>query len=279
MGTALLTALYVYPVKSMRGIPSDEAVLTGAGLRHDRRWMVVRADGRFVTQRNEPRLALVKTRLEPGGVVLSLDGHGSIALPFASDGGAAVETQVWKDSIEAVDEGDTVADWLTAALGSRQPLRIVRMAPGFRRRLKRPERFGAETTTQFADAAPYLVANEGSLDALNGELQARGHAPVPMDRFRPNIVLRGPEPFSEHRMATLAGDGWRLKLVDPCERCVVTTIDQATAERDPAREPYLTLRRVNPVPGAEPAPAFAQNATLETGEGAAIRVGAEVSVD
>lgn len=278
MGTALLTALYVYPVKSMRGISCDEAVLTGTGLHRDRRWMVVGTDGRFVTQRNEPRLALVVTRLEPDAVVLSRDGHGSIALPFSPDGGTAVATQVWKDPIEAVDEGDAAANWLTTALGSRQPVRIVRMAPGFRRQLKDPDRFGPDTTTGFADAAPYLVANEGSLDALNRELHSRGHAPVPMDRFRPNIVVRGLGPFAEHRMAALEGDGWRLKLVDPCERCVVTTIDQTTAERDPAREPYLTLRRANRAPGSDPAPAFGQNAILTAGEGAAVRVGARMSV-
>jgi uncharacterized protein YcbX len=278
MGTALLTALHVYPVKSMRGISLDEAVLTETGLRHDRRWMVIRAGGRFVTQRNEPRLALVRTRLEPDGVVLSFDGNGSITLPFVSRGGAAVDTRVWQDPIEAIDEGDAVADWLTAAMGNRQRLRIVRLAPGFRRSLKNPRRFGPGTTTQFADSAPYLVANEESLDALNRKLQTQGHEPVPMNRFRPNVVLRGLEPFSEHRMAGLSGDGWRLALVDPCERCVVTTIDQQTAERDPAREPYLTLRRINPVAGTETAPAFAQNAKLEAGAGATIRLGAEMSV-
>jgi hypothetical protein len=278
MGTARLTGLYVYPVKSMKGVRLDEAELTATGLRHDRRWMVVRADGRFVTQRQEPRLALVATRFEPEGVVLSLDGHGSIALPFESAGGAPVRTQVWKDPVKAIDEGEEAAAWLTAAVGGKHPLRIVRMAPGFRRTLARPERFGPATTTQFADAAPYLVANEGSLDALNGELRARGLEAVPMNRFRPNIVLSELEPFAEHRLAAVSGDGWRLGLVDRCERCVVTTIDQETAERDPGREPYLTLRRINPVPGNPPAPAFAQNAVLESGEGATLAMGAAIRV-
>jgi uncharacterized protein YcbX len=278
MVRAQLTGLYVYPVKSMKGISSDNAELTETGLLHDRRWMVVRGDGRFVTQRNESRLALVNTALGADGVVLSMRGHGSVAIPFESRGGAAVHTQVWQDPVEAMDEGDEVADWLTAALGSSETLRIVRLAPGFRRRLTRPERFGAGTTTQFADAAPYLVANESSLEALNRELVRQRHAPVPMNRFRPNIVLRGLEPFAEHGMAALSGDGWRLALVDHCERCLVTTIDQDTAERNKAREPYLTLRRITPVPGAKPAPGFAQNAKLDMGQAATIRVGAEVSV-
>jgi uncharacterized protein YcbX len=276
MVSAQISGLFVYPVKSMKGISADRALLTETGLLHDRRWMVVDGEGRFQTQRNQPRLALVTTRLESDGVVLSLDGHGSVSIPFESAGGAPVRTKVWQDSVEAVDEGDEVADWLTGALGAADGLRIVRMAPEFRRRLTQAERFGDETTTQFADSAPFLVANEASLEALNRDLESNGHAPVPMNRFRPNIVMRGPGPFSEHRAAALAGDGWRLAMVDHCERCVVTTIDQETAERDPAREPFQTLRRINPAPGPRGAPAFAQNAKLESGAGTVIATGAEI---
>ncbi len=275
MVSARVTGLFVYPVKSMKGIPADRAVLTETGLLHDRRWMVVNDEGRFVTQRTQPRLALVETRLEAGGVVLSVDRNGSVYIPFESAGGAKVATQVWHDSVEAVDEGDEVADWLTGALGTRDRLRVVRTAPGYRRQLKQAGRFGRGTTTLFADSAPFLVANEASLEALNSDLESNGHAPVPMNRFRPNIVLSGPGPFSENRAAALTGEGWRLAMVDPCERCVVTTIDQDTAELDPAREPFQTLRRINPAPGPKRAPAFAQNAKLENGEGTVIATGAE----
>lgn len=279
MVSAQVTGLFVYPVKSMKGIPADRAVLTETGLLHDRRWMVVNGDGRFVTQRNQPRLALVKTRLESNGVVLSLDGHGSVSIPFESNGGAPVQTKVWQDSVEAVDEGNEVSDWLTSALGARERLRIVRMAAGFRRRLTQAGRFGEDTTTQFADSAPFLVANEASLEALNRDLETNGHEPVPMNRFRPNIVVRGPAPFAEHQAAALAGDGWRLSMVDHCKRCVVTMIDQETAERNPAREPFQTLRRINPAPGPKGEPAFAQNATLKRGAGAIIATGAKISLD
>jgi uncharacterized protein YcbX len=272
-----VTGLYVYPVKSMKGIALDEAVLTDKGLLHDRLWMVVRPDGRFVTQRGLPRLALVTTRLDDEGVVLSMEGHGSIAIPFQSSGGVSVRTKVWGDECEATDVGPLVSQWLTDALESPETLRIVHMAEGFKRPQGQPERYGADTTTHFADSAPFLVANEASLAALNSELAASGHEPVPMNRFRPNIVVRGLEPFAEHRARELAGGNWSLRLADHCERCLVTTIDQQTAQRNPDREPYLTLRRINPVPGPKPAPAFAQNAILGAGAGQRIALGSPLT--
>ena len=276
MNKLQIAGLFVYPVKSMKGIALDESILTAKGLLHDRIWMVVRPDGRFVTQRGLPRLALVSTRLDDAGVTLSVEGHGSIAIPFDSGGGSAVATQVWGDACEAVDEGPAVSRWLTRALDSPETLRVVRMAAGFRRPQNKPERFGADTTTHFADSAPFLVASEASLAELNRELVAGGHEAIPMNRFRPNIVVRGLEPFAEHRARELVSEDWHLCLADACERCLVTTIDQQTAQRNPAREPYLTLRRINPVPGPKPAPAFAQNAILGSGEGQRIVLGSSL---
>lgn len=278
MEQARVSGLYVYPVKSMRGIALDEATLTPKGLEHDRRWMVVRPDGRFVTQRDEPRLALIHTRLDAQGVTLSREGHGSIFIPFEFVGGEPLQTRVWQDDCAAADEGDQVSGWLSAAIGCQDPLRLVRMAAGFERPQTQPQRFGADTTTVFADAAPFLVASESSLESLNRELDAQGQAPVPMNRFRPNIVVHGLPPFAEHRAAALGGQGWSLTLVDHCVRCLVTTVDQATAQRDPAREPYQTLRRLNPAPGEKSPPAFAQNAVLGGGAGARIAVGAALTL-
>jgi uncharacterized protein len=278
MEQARVSGLYVYPVKSMKGIALDEAVLTPKGIEHDRRWMVVRPNGRFVTQRDEPRLALIRTRLDGRGLTLSRDGHGSVSVPFESAGGPSLQVTVWRDSCTAEDEGDEIARWLNDAIGDGQDLRLVRLAAGCERPQSRPDRFGDATTTLFADAAPYLVASESSLDALNIELATQGHPPVPMNRFRPNIVVRGLPPFAEHRAARLAGDGWSIVLVDHCERCLVTTVDQETAQRDPAREPYQTLRRLNPAPGEKAAPAFAQNAMLGSGAGARIAVGVTLTL-
>ncbi len=282
---AQITGIYVYPVKSMRGIALERTTLTPRGLLHDRRWMVVRPSGRFVTQREEPRLALVSTRLIDDGVILSADGHGSVTIPFKSAGGEPVAARVWNDDCSTIDEGPEISRWLTGVLNSPEPLRIVRMAPGFTRPQGDPARFGVDTRTLFADSAPYLVANEASLEAVNKELRKQGQLPVPMNRFRPNIVVRGLQAFQEHSVTALTGEPqagagkrdslnvWRIEMADPCVRCLVTTVDQRTAERNPDREPYLTLRRINPLPGPKPAPVFAQNALLGCGEGETLACG------
>lgn len=268
-----ITGLFIYPVKSMKGIALQQAQLTPHGLRHDRLWMVVRSNGRFVTQREIPRLALVRTSLNEEGVELSMKEHGSITVPFAFDDGENIDTRVWGDDCRTVDQGEAVSQWLGDALGSEEPLRLVRMKPGFVRPQSHPEIFGEDTAVEFADAAPFLVASEASLEHLNSVLESRSMSPVPMNRFRPNIVVRGLDPFAEHEVAVLKGDSCRIRMRVPCERCVVTTIDQDTGEKDPQRQPFKTLQEINPVPGKEHAPAFAQYATLDGYDQEHIRLG------
>jgi len=268
-----VTGLAIYPVKSMRGIACTEARLTPEGLEHDRRFMVARPNGRFVTQRDMPRLALIETRLDASGVTLSVPDLEPLAIPFDRDGGKRISVRIWGQDCVAVDQGGSVARWLRQALHSAEPLRLVAMAPGFVRPQGKPAELGADTHTRFADAAPYLVASEASLAQLNRALEHDGQAAVPMDRFRPNIVLDGLPAFAEHAARGAAGPGYTLRLAHPCQRCIVTTIDQATGHKDPQREPYRTLVRLNPMPDRPDAPAFAQNAVLETGAGATIQVG------
>jgi uncharacterized protein YcbX len=273
MQTAEITGLTIYPVKSMKGIALESAVLTPQGLENDRRFMVVRANGRFVTQRDLPRLALVQTSLDNNGVVLSMDGRGSVTVPFKPTSGEPIHTRVWGDECETVDVGEEVSRWLTGALESSSTLKLVRMAPDFIRPQGQPENLGEKTSTYFADAAPFLVANEFSLDALNRELEAHEYSPVPMNRFRPNIVVRGLAPFAEHEIAELSSESYSLGFCHPCERCVVTTIDQDTGIKNPDRQPFRTLGDINPMPGTERSPAFAQNAILKEGEGQTVALG------
>jgi uncharacterized protein YcbX len=273
MQTAEISSLTIYPVKSMKGIELESAVLTPHGLENDRRFMVVRANGRFVTQRDLPQLAIVRTGLDEDGIVLSMDGHGSATIPFITADGDRIHTKVWGDECETVDQGEEISRWLTSALESNDTLRLVSMAPGFVRPQSQPENLGEMTSTFFADAAPFLIANESSLEVLNQELETRGHSPVPMNRFRPNIVVRGLAPFTEHEIAELSSENYCLALCHPCERCVVTTIDQATGIKNPDRQPFRTLGEINPMPGTERSPAFAQNAILQEGKGQAITLG------
>jgi uncharacterized protein YcbX len=273
MTSVRVTGLVIYPVKSMRGIPLDSARLTPRGLDHDRRFMVVREDGRFVTQRELHRMALISTELTDNGIVLRAEGCGSIQIPSGVEEGDRVVTAVWGDECETIDQGETVSRWLTEALQSGEPLRLVQMAAGFRRPQSQPELLGASTHTHFADAAPMLVANQASLDALNDELDGRGHDRVPMNRFRPNIIVEGLPAFQEHRIAGLAADRFELGFTHPCQRCVVTTIDQDTAQKHPEWQPYKTLRDINPMPGNVRAPAFAHNAILANGDGETVSTG------
>lgn len=276
--TLSVSALCIYPVKSLRGISMQECRLTTQGLEHDRRWMVVRENGRFVTQRDNAVVALIETSLESDGVVLSRRGFGSHKLLFKQSAGEKISSKVWNDPVETSDEGDQASTWITAATESKSILRVVRMAEGFRRQHSAADRFGVENHTQFADGSPYLVANESSLDALNEELKSRGHAAVPMNRFRPNIVVKGLDAFTEREIQTLSNSHYELELRDPCERCVVPTIDQETGKKNPQHEPFRTLAEINPMPGKK-TPAFAENATLSRGAGQLISIGDTLQPD
>ncbi len=277
MNELRITGLSIYPVKSMRGIELDEATLTAEGFEHDRRFMVVREEGAFVTQRDLPKLALIHTGFQNGNIRLSRPGFGGVTLPTNHLHGDIIHTRVWGDHCETVDQGEEISLWLQAALECHNSLRLVRMKPGFQRPQNKPELLGENTTTFFADAAPYLVANEASLDALNQTLVDAGHQAVPMNRFRPNIVIRGLEAFAEHRLNRLEGEEFRLGFCHPCERCVVTTIDQDTAEKHPGRQPFNTLRDMNPMPGRKPAPAFGHNAVLLHGEQSILQTGSTLA--
>lgn len=275
MSSARIIGLTVYPVKGMRGIALDRSGLTPNGLQHDRRFMVVRASGQAVTQREESRLALIEPSFQSGGLQLSMPGAGQIFVPYDNFDGARINTRVWGDACETVDQGDVISGWLTETLDSDERMHLVAMAPGYLRPQGKADLLGANTHTLFADASPYLVANQASLNRLNEELASRGLSTVPMNRFRPNIVIEGLEAFQEHRISSLAVDQWQLRFHHACERCVVTTIDQGTGRRDPAWQPYKTLRDINPVPGGKNAPAFGHNASLVRGKSALIAIGDE----
>lgn len=266
-------SLHIYPVKSLRGISLEASELLDTGLRWDRHWLLVDRHGQFLSQRRLPAMARIATALREHQLVLHCQGQPELCVSVDRPGGEPQLTEVWGDRCTVVDQGDTAARWLARALGSEHEPRLVRMAGGYLRPQKHPERYGTQTHTQFADSAPYLVANQGSLDSLNKTLTANQQAPVPMNRFRPNIVVEGLEAFREHELASLEGPCYTLEICFPSERCIMTTMNQETGEADPAGEPFKTLRRINPMPKPKTGPAFGELTTLSRGVNSTIAVG------
>jgi uncharacterized protein YcbX len=236
-----ITSLHLYPVKSCRGLTVPSAALDEFGLVGDRRYLIVNAsDGMFLTQRSYPRLALIETTLSSRELILSSPNHGSVSAPLdpppmAPNMGSRNVT-VWKDTVAADDCGDEPAEWLSRFLGL--PLRLVRMGAGFHRPVK-PGKARPGDVVTFADAYPLLLISEASLDNLNDRLVAQHEEALPMDRFRPNLVVAGCEPYAEDNWSQFDIGGIVFRNAGPCARCPVTTIDQITAER--GKEPLRTF--------------------------------------
>jgi uncharacterized protein len=229
-----IAALFTYPVKSCRGTAHDSVLLEEAGLAHDREWMFVTPGGRFLTQREEPRLARVFASLQRDELRLSAEGAGEVCVPldFAGPRG---EVTVWRDRVSAFDQGDEPAAWISSLLG--RDARLVRFDPAARRRCDPAWTAGAEAHSRFSDGYPLMVISRASLDDLNSRLSA----PLPMDRFRPNLVLDGLPPYGEDEVRELIAQGIRLRVVKPCTRCSITTTDQAVGVVA-GDEPLRTLK-------------------------------------
>jgi uncharacterized protein YcbX len=236
---ATIAQLFVYPIKSCAGVELPEALLTETGLEFDRAWMVVDAEGEFVTQRELPRMALIRPQLKHSEMVLR--APGMLALHVAFDRvEAPMRVRVWDDEVPAYDMGDIAAQWFSDFLslpGEPRRLRLVRFDPEHQRLSSLKWTGGVEAPNQFADGFPLLVASEGSLAELNSKLVAAGHGAVGIERFRPNLVLAGIEAHDEDRVEALhittsEGEA-RLLPVKPCSRCPIPDIDPATGSSSP----------------------------------------------
>jgi uncharacterized protein YcbX len=270
-----IARLFVYPVKSCAGVELTEAQLTDTGLDLDRAWMVVDAQGEFVSQRELPRMALVKVQLKHHEVVLR--GPGMLALHLSIDAvEEPVKVRVWEDEVPAYDMGAVAAQWFTDFLG--QPLRLVRFDPEHQRLSSVKWTGGRQVPNQFQDAFPLMVLSEGSLNELNRRLAAAGQAAVGIERFRPNIVLAGLEPQDEDRLDVIciaAGQEVRLQPVKPCARCNIPDIDPITAEVKPQVSAILQTYRANPL--LKGAVTFGMNAIVLSGDDQMLRVGQAVT--
>jgi uncharacterized protein YcbX len=233
-----LASLHIHPIKSVGGLDVKEAALSDRGPLHDRRWMLVDAEGRFVSQRELPVLAMLHTEaLQDGFRVFDTRDGSHLDLPWTLEATSTRMCSVWSDRVRCIPAPHAANAWFTERCGS--PVELVYQPDGTRRRTD--GRY-ASALTSLSDGFPYLVVNAASLRDLNERgKQVHGTAwvPVAMDRFRPNLVIDGAEPWAEDEWPSLTVGGSHFDLVKPCARCVIVNTDQATGTR--GREPLRTL--------------------------------------
>lgn len=273
MGNALLRSIHVHPVKAFRGLAPREAAVEPWGLAGDRRWVLIDDGGKVVTQRQQPRLAPAAAELLPGGGVrLSAPGMAPLTVPVPQRS-LAVPVEIFRDKVEAVPADDAAAHaWCSTYLGA--DVRLVYMDDPATRRPVDPEYALPGETVSFADGYPLLLTITASLDALNSLISQGGHAqegPLPMNRFRPNVVVSGTAAWAEDDWSRVAIGEVSFRVAKTCGRCVVTTTDQDTTER--GKEPLFTLGRHRRLGGKL---VFGQNLVPESR--GTIRVGDPVTV-
>jgi uncharacterized protein YcbX len=238
-----ISALHYYPVKSCAGIEISSAQIDKRGIKDDRGWLVVTPNNKFVTQREIPKMALIKVTVNGDTGTRSLKMEAEGMSPLAVPEHTSVSTQdgleerrvtVWNDSgLKAIDQGDSAAEWLSKFLGTE--LRLVRMSDDGVREVKAEMPDAPASQVGFQDGYPFLIISIASLDDLNSRLEE----PLPMNRFRPNIVVEGAEPFAEDNWQTIKIGDVTFECDKLCARCVITTIDQKTAKKN--KEPLKTL--------------------------------------
>ena len=245
-----VSGLYVYPVKSARGIAVTDWHVSRMGLSGDRQWMVVGEDGMFVAQRQSDgmgigvkSMSLVHTKLDNLALTCTASMMEPLILPVVGVEGEAIATQIWTTECMGIDQGEEAAEWFTEFLSRERPgkYRLVRMpdypGEGFRKAKRGDAHVG------YADADTFLIIGQSSLDDLNGHIVGEA---LPMNRFRPNIVVSGCKAYAEDKWGEIRIGGVALTGTKECVRCPITTQDQDTTER--GKEPLATLARYRKVP-------------------------------
>jgi len=272
---AIVSELNLYPIKGCRGLSVRSAALPVTGLEldgiGDREWVVVDADGEFLSQRAYPRLALVETRFVGGTLRLRAPGMLALEVPFACEGDV-VDVRVWDDKVAAVTQGDIADAWFSSFLGA--PARLVRFDPEGRRIADHKHTGQLEAPYKFADAFPLLLTAQASLAEVNARLVQRNESPVTMARFRPNIVLDGLPAFEEDYIKELRRGDLVVHPVKPCARCTVPGVDPATGAASTTVPDLLASFR-----GTQDGVMFGVNAIVVEGPGATLTVGDEFDVE
>ncbi|MCA7999922.1 MOSC domain-containing protein [Burkholderia metallica] len=280
-----ISELFVYPIKSCAGIALSRAQLLETGLAYDRHWLITDPAGQMITQRTHPRLALIRTALDSEALVLNAPGMRELRTPLDGDVSPAtpkMAATVWRDTVDAIDTGAETAAWLTEFLGT--PTKLARFAADARRSCNRKWTGDVDTHTQFADGYPLLVIGQSSLDDLNARLAAKGAPAIPMNRFRPNIVVSDLDAYEEDFVEHFDAEGAtpvRLRLVKPCTRCPMPTIDQVTGAPDPAwpHEPTDTMQTYRANPNFNGELTFGVNAIVVAGAGAWLEIGQSLEAE
>ncbi len=263
---SVLSQLFIYPVKSTKGLTLSQAKAEPLGLEHDRRWMLVRPDGSFVTGRECPSLVRVSAVPMAGGLRISTPGQPELEVPAPPEGASRREVTIWKDTCSAAVAGEAADGWFSRFLG--EPVSLVYVDARMERPVD-PAYAAAEDRVGFADGFPLLLLSRASLEELNRQLPRA----VAMESFRPNLVVEGCEPFAEDGWKRLRVGEVELEVVKPCARCVFTTVDPVTGQKASDGEPLRTLARVRLIQGKA---MFGQNVLVR--RPGTLRVGAAVEV-
>jgi len=258
--------IYIYPIKSLGGIRLDKAILEERGFRHDRRWMLIDNLGNFLSQRSFPRMALLQVKFLDDGLFVfhKFNPENNIMIPIEPLTDKMLQVQIWEDQVLGQIVSSPVNAWFSEML--QMECKLVKMPESSERKIKRKYAVNEESVS-FADGMPYLLIGQSALDDLNERLEI----PVGMDRFRPNLVFNGGKPFEEDQWEKVQIGQAKFKVTKPCARCVMTTINQQTAEK--GKEPLKTLSTYRTFNNLV---MFGQNMLLL--EGDSINVGDEIRI-
>lgn len=286
-----ISEINIYPIKSLKGISRDSAVVEERGLRYDRRWMLTTPDGVFFTQREFPQMAAISVEVESGGLRVSCEKTGALHIPFEPDRGERKPVTIWQSLCDGLVYYGPVSEWFSDAIGT--DCRLVHMPDNSRRNLN-PRFDRGNDIVSFADGYPLMMLGEASLAELNERIAENAEhreeyfEPLPMNRFRPNLVVSDSDAFAEDNWQRIRIGGEAMfRSTKPCERCVITTVDQSKGEFT-GKEPLRTLatfrKAKNIIPnrceqlGVDPnGVLFGQNLIAET-PGATITAGDEVVI-
>jgi uncharacterized protein YcbX len=235
MTQSTLSAITLYPVKSLAGISVNSWPVTKTGLQYDRKWMLIDNAGQFLSQRKLPQMALIKTALTDRHLILSASGMEDLSLPLTPTDGDIISSTIWGDQCEARSVSSQADQWLSSFLN--QDCRLVYQPDEIIRHVD-PD-YGRHTDcVAFSDGFPFLIISENSLASLNREMQLN----LPMTRFRPNLVISGCSAYAEDSWREISIGAIDFRLPKPCSRCAIPTIDPETAQA--GKEPLRTLNRI-----------------------------------